>query len=157
MTDVDLNLKGLDKILKSLKVKNIPKIKVGILGSNANRGGNGPNNATIGAYHEFGTSTIPMRSFLRVPIAENMQKKMQGSGAFNKQSMDETIRSGTLLPMMKKIAVLAEGIVLEAFDTGGYGKWAPWVDPSYKNNTGQLLVDTQQLRNSVTAEVVEQG
>ena len=157
MTDVDLKLKGLEQIAKSLRTSKIPKIKVGIIGNSAARSGGKTSNATIGAIQEFGTSTIPMRSFLRVPLAEELPKRLQASGAFDKHSLDETLKIGSLVPFMKKVAVVAEEVVLGAFDTGGYGKWAPWKDPTYENNTGMLLVDTQQLRNSVTAEVVENG
>lgn len=60
------------------------------------------------------------------------------------------------MPIMRQIGVTAEGIVLEAFDSNGFGKWAP-LNPATlaakKNH--QTLVETQQLRNAILHEVVD--
>lgn len=152
----DLELKGLDQIIKALKIK-APSIHVGILSDKATRSKSGKataNNAEIGSFHEFGTSTIPMRSFLRVPLSNKLEVEMIKSNALDKNVLKKVIKEGTLIPWMEKIAILAEGIVLGAFDSGGYGEWKGWKDSSYSNNTGQLLVDTQQLRNSITSKVI---
>ncbi len=149
-----LETKGLDQLLKALKAKP-PEARVGILGQKAVRTDSkaGPNNAEVGAAHEFGTATLPQRSFLRVPIAEHLEKRMESSGALDKETLQEVIRNGTILPWMKKIAVLAEGIVKEAFDTTGFGKWPP-SNMRYKA-VKQTLVETQQLRNAITSDVKE--
>lgn len=156
MSDVTLNVTGLDKLLRALRSKP-PVSRVGVLGSDSARKGKGhqPTNAEIGAAHEYGAPArgLPQRSFLRVPIAERLQKEMESSGAFTPDVLSEVIRSGSVLAWMKKVAVLAEGIVSGAFDSAGYGKWAPWAVPGYKNNAGQILVDTKQLRDSITSEV----
>lgn len=154
---VELKTPGLDKLLKALKTKP-PQTRVGILGDKTVRGkDSGPNagrtNAEVGAAHEFGTTTLPQRSFLRIPISENLQKEMEKSGALDKDALNEVIKSGTLVPWMKKVAVIAEGIVADAFDTGGFGKWQP-SDMTRKKNH-QTLIETQQLRNSITSEVKE--
>ncbi len=155
MSDMDdvvvIKTEGLDKLLRALK-QNLPTARVGILGSDDVRSTKGnPSNATIGAAHEFGTSKLPMRSFLRVPITEHLQSKMESSGALDKQVLKQVIAEGSVVPWMKKIAVLAEGIVAEAFATGGYGKWMPSNMDNKKNH--QTLVETQQLRDSITSEV----
>lgn len=150
--DVTMNVKGLDQILKALKGR-LPVARVGILGSQARSGSKGITNATVGAAHEFGTSKMPQRSFLRVPIAEHLDKKLESSGALDKDVLNEVVKSGNVLPWVTKVAALAEGIVLEAFDTGGFGKWPKWKG-DYSNNTGNILVDTQQLRNSISYDVV---
>jgi hypothetical protein len=152
MTDVDLKIDGLKRLFKALKDKP-PIARVGILGNSAARSneGDGPNNATIGAYHEFGTSSLPVRSFLRVPITENLQKAMDNSGAFTPEAFSQVMKQKSLRPWVEKLAILAEGIVADAFDTGGFGKW-PASDMRYKK-VRQTLVETQQLRNSITSEV----
>lgn len=155
--DVMLNIKGLDQILKALKAPP-PLARVGILGSKALRHAkkDGPvtqTNASIGAAHEFGTSKLPMRSFLRVPISDNLEKEMETSGLLDEKAAEEVIKQGSVLPWLQKVAIQAEAIVLGAFDTGGYGKWAPWKNPNHKSNANMILVDTQQLRNSITSEV----
>lgn len=172
---VEVNTRGLDQLLKALKVKP-PIAKVGILGDKNTRtqaakalsyaqvlkietprkSSEQPNNASIGYDHEFGNPTrgLPQRSFLRVPLIDNLSKKIESSGALDKDSFDQVLKTGSILPWMKKIAVLAEGIVIEGFSNSGYGKWAPH-SPGYTNNTGQVLVDTAQLRDSITSEVKE--
>jgi len=148
-----IKTEGLDKLLKALGAK-MPTARVGVLGDKNVRSTKGAtSNATVGAAHEFGTSKLPMRSFLRVPITEHLQAKMEAAGALDKQVLRQVIALGSVLPWLQKIAVIAEGIVGEAFDTGGFGKWPPSMMDYKKNH--QTLVETQQLRNSITSEVKE--
>lgn len=155
MGDVDLKLDGLQKILKALKRKP-PVAKVGILGDR-NRA-DGISNATVGAAHEFGTSKIPMRSFLRIPLTENLNKKLVSTNLLNKDSLNEVIKKKSVVPWLEKIAIIAEGIVAEGFDTAGFGKWAPLKPETMsKKKVKQILVETQQLRNSITSEVKDEG
>ena len=160
-----INVEGLNKILKALKSKP-PTARVGILGGGAhyaqlNTGAAQPKgmttNAEIGAVHEFGSiaRNIAPRSFLRVPISEHLQKEMENSGALDVETMNEVLRQGSVIPWLKKVSTIAKGIVLEAFATGGFGKWPAWKNPNYTNNAGQLLVDTTQLRDSIVDEVKE--
>lgn len=149
MADDELNTDGLDKFMKALKGK-LPNIRVGILGGGVRS--DGLTNAEVGAFHEFGTTKIPQRSFLRIPLAENLNKRLEQSGAFDKATLEQVSKSKSIMPWMQKIGVLAEGIVLEAFTSNGYGKWAPWKS-GYRNKTGQILVDTKQLRDSITYEI----
>ncbi len=170
--DFDLNTKALDGLLKALK-NNMSRVRVGILGSsgkntrnnfqvpggrsvNATKG-NAPKykfdvetNAAVGALHEFGTSKLPMRSFLRMPITEKLSGELENSKAFTEDALKEVVKQGTMLAWLYDLAALAEKIVSDAFDTGGFGKWPK---TKRENNTGQTLVDTQQLRNSITSEV----
>lgn len=156
---VTVEVGGLDQLLKALKTKP-PVCRVGILGEKTNRKAGGSNksdttNATIGAAHEFGAPArgLPQRSFLRVPISDRLQKEMEKAGAISKAEFKDVIKQGSVAPWLKKIAVLAEGIVKGAFDSAGYGKWPAWKDPNYTNNAMQILVDTTQLRDSITSEV----
>lgn len=155
MADVELNVKGLEQLIKSLK--NMPIARVGILGDKSTRGSGrsqkSPTNAQIGAWHEFGTTRLPVRSFLRLPITTLLDKRLQQSGAFNKDVMRRVIQGGSIVPWLKLVAIEAEGIVAGAFDSGGYGTWPP-SDMRYKKNF-QTLIETQQLRNSISSEVKE--
>lgn len=146
------DVKGLNQILKSLKGKQ-PTVRVGILGSTNPRTGKQNSNATIGAAHEFGTSRLPQRSFLRVPLTDHLNERLEKSQAFDKDALKDVIKSGTVIPWLEKVAKIAEQIVLDAFQSGGFGKWPAWKRPGYTNRTGMLLIDTQQLRNSITSEV----
>lgn len=150
-----LEVKGLDQLLKALKAKP-PVARVGILGSSPRKEGEqgrGSSNAEVGAAHEFGTSTLPQRSFLRAPISEHLQSKMESSGALDRDTLDQVIKKGSVMPWLGKVTKLAENIVNEAFDTGGFGKWKQ-SDMTHKKNH-QTLVETQQLRNSISSEVKE--
>lgn len=160
-----VKVEGLDKMLKALKQKP-PVARIGILGDKTNRKGGHVTNAEIGAAHEYGSPArgLPPRSFLRVPIAERLQKEMEKQGALSKAEFKEVMKTGSVLPWLKKIAAMAEGIVRGAFDTAGYGKWPGWKDPNYLAklerqrkggyaHAGQVLVDSTQLRDSITSEV----
>ncbi len=142
----------LNKLAKLLK-QSLGRVRVGVLGENAARSDGELNNAQIGSWHEFGTSQLPVRSFLRVPLQTRFRKAMDASGAFDKASLREVLRQGSFVPWLKKAGIVAEGVVLEAFDTGGFSKW-PVSDMANKTNH-QTLVETGQLRNSITSEVVD--
>lgn len=147
--DVQVQTKGLDQFIKAFKGK-LPTVRVGILGSNNSR--NDGSNAAIGAIHEFGDSTHPMRSFLRVPIAENLDKYLDSHQAFDEDNIKKIVRDGKITVWMEQIGVVAEMVVADAFTSGGFGKWAPWKN-GYTSKTGNILVDTTQLRGSITSEV----
>lgn len=153
-----VNIKGLDQLLKALKQRP-PICRIGILGNSDSRSGKGKQKATtnsiVGAAHEFGAPgrNLPQRSFLRVPLADNLEKYLEQSGAFDKKVFDEVIAQGSVIPWLKKVAATAQAVVSDAFDTKGFGKWPPWKNPGYTNEGGSLLVDTQQLRDSITTEV----
>lgn len=146
-------VKGLDSVVKALK--NVPSLRVGILGDSARTGDHeqGLTNAQVGAAHEFGTSRLPVRSFLRMPITMLLESRMEQSGAFDKDALAKVVETKSALPWIKKIGVLAEGLVLESFDTGGFGTWIP-SNMRFKK-VHQTLVESGQLRNSVSHEVAE--
>lgn len=151
MSDEDaftIELSGLDKLMKALKERP-PMVKIGVLG--------GGENAVVGAVHEFGSPArgIPQRSFLRIPLSENLNKELERSNLLDKETLDEVIKQGSMIPWLEKVAVAAEAVVDDAFETSGEGKWAPWKNPNYHNEGGLLLVDTGSLRDSITSEVVK--
>lgn len=150
---IELKTEGLDKLLKALK-KKPPVAQVGVLGDKNARSGLVNSNATVGAAHEFGTTKSPQRSFLRVPITDNLQKYMERAGEpFWKAAIKDIIKAGALTEWAKRLGLIGETIVGDAFDSGGFGKWKP---SNMKNKkVQQTLVETQQLRNSITSRVVE--
>lgn len=152
----EINLTGYDNMAKAIGSKNPPYAKIGVLGKDANRSGKGATNATIGAAQEYGVPSrnMPSRSFLRMPLTDEFKKKLETSDIFSEDELKEVLKIGSLLPWMKKVAILGVATVKEAFATGGWGKWAPW-SPGYTNQTGDILVDTRQLRDSITEQVVD--
>lgn len=149
----EIEIKGLDKLAKAFK--KVPEIHVGILGNGAKRDG-GLSNAQIGAFHEFGNHKVPMRSFLRIPLSKYLDAQLKKDGVIEKKSVDNAVKLGTLTPIMKQIAVAAEGVVLDAFASAGFGEWKPLAPETLqRKKVQQILVETQQLRNSITSEIVE--
>jgi len=112
-----------------------------------------PTNAQVLAAHEYGTTRMPQRSVLRVPLTDELPRALARAGAFSKDAVEKILLAGSLRPYMQKVMIAAETVVQGAFDTGGYGKWTAWKDPDYQNNAGMLLVDTTQLRKAITSEV----
>ena len=148
---VELNDKKLKDLIKALKGK-VPKARVGILGGAKNsRKDDTQTNAEIGAKHEFGDDQVPQRSFLRVPLSDNLQKYLEKNGAFNKDVFEKVLKEKSIYEWVKKLAITAEQIIAEGFASGGYGKWKP--SNMEHKKVHQTLVETQQLRNSITSDV----
>lgn len=134
-----MSMDKLDKLITSFSAKG-NTIRVGILDDSPRKDDKSLNNPTLGAIHEFGTAKIPARSFIRIPLMENLQGMLQANASY----LGKSIENGDLPQMMTKVAELAADIVSEAFDSQGYGKWAP-------NQAGTTpLVDTGQLRASIS-------
>lgn len=139
--------KKLDNVIKALGIKQ--HVRVGIFGSP--RSGAGINNASVGLKHELGSlsENIPPRSFIRMPLTE------KGNAIFkrlNPQEVERGLVNGKLF--LEKIGVIAEEYIQQAFDTGGFGKWAPVKEStSAKKGSSSILIDTGQLRRSITSEV----
>lgn len=151
--ETKLQTKELDRLLRTLKAPNAT-IRVGILGSKDSRSGKENSNASVGAAHELGTSKMPKRSFLETPLRDNLSRYLKKSGLFTEDLLKKALADGKVLPLLKAVGVAAEAVVQDAFATGGFGKWAPWKG-SYTSKTGQILVNSQQLRTSITSDVKE--
>lgn len=127
------------------------------------------------------TIVIPTRSFLRMPLLSDEFKNhlmtdngiiqifeaKDFSGKGRKQEAREMNielaemvmeRNATFMESLAQwIAVESLRRVRDAFNTGGFGKWAPISEITKQNRTKDKssppLTDTGQLRNSITAEV----
>lgn len=142
MSDIEYNDKELQKIIKELKQK-IPDIKVGVLGKFANRDGE-INNAELAAIHEFGTDAIPQRSFLRMPISEKLPQVLEGIEKQKKLNVKE---------MSEKIGASAVAVVIAAFASCGFGEWPRSKKQSKDFMVGDTLIDSGQLRDSISYEI----
>lgn len=145
----ELHTADLLKFVKALKARPLT-LQVGVLGSANGRSDSNTENATIGAVHEFGTSTIPMRSFLRMPLSLYFSKRVDNSQAFDKDALKKIVSESSLNVWMDKLGKEAVGLVTEAFETNGFGNW-----PADKEPHGEILVRTGQLKNSIGYEVKE--
>lgn len=151
--NVKSDVTHIDVIIKVLKEANKNKLVVGILGEHDARI-NGSSNAEVGAAHEFGSPArnLPIRSFLRQPLTDHLEEFLEKSGLFNKDAFKKVLKEQKIIPWLKKIGIVCEQVVAEAFNSGGFGKWAPWKG-DYQSSTGNILVDSTQLRDSITSEV----
>jgi phage gpG-like protein len=143
-------MKELEKLMKTLKEDQL-RVCVGILGSKSVRSDGAKTNAEIGAVHEFGGKKMPMRSFLRMPITLNLMKDLEGSENFNPSVLKKVMAEGSTKAWLEVIGAAAVGVILDAFDTGGFGKWKKSNMTRKKNH--QTLVETQQLRDAIWYEV----
>jgi|SRR6185437_4833470 len=155
----DFDTKALDNLIKALtETKYV--VKVGVLGAKAPRKEGGPNNAEIGAVHEFGDTKVPRRSFLRMPLETQFSKDLEKAGGITEKDIQAIIKDIGFREFTKKIGILAVETILRAFDTGGFGQWLKLSDARIaqrlrlNQGTQKLVVaGSQQLRDSITYEV----
>lgn len=147
---VEVNMKKLEDLIEALSGN--PKVRVGIMGD-SNKRKDGLSNATIGAIHEFGHG-VPQRSFIRRPLIDGLDQAVQAS--IGPGDLEQMTDEKSLVPFVRKIGIIAEEVIQTAFDTGGNGKWPKWITPGYSSNTGNILVDSGQLRDSITSVVVDE-
>lgn len=153
---IRVNLDGLEEIKR--KVGNTYRTRVGILGSNANRAADsGINNATLGVIQMFGSVSrnIPPRDFLTMPIEHNKRDLIRGLGS---GAMRDAFNRGDYKRMFELLGVKAEEFVQMAFETGGFGRWAPNAPSTIaRKGSSAPLIDTGQLRRAITSDVVTQA
>ena len=126
-------------------------------------------NPNLGATHELGSfgRKIPSRSFLRMPLSSELPHRMNAIGRDVWQAI---IDKQGLRVALKKLGVHGENTVQAAFDSNGFGRWAPWSDryarwremlartkKRKKRKIGPMqlaiLVLTGQLAKSITSKV----
>lgn len=154
MTKYDnAKLKAVIKILKENKAR----VRVGILGENNSRSKDSFNNATLGLWHEFGTFTMVPRSFLRMPMTTEFKKNAENAkGFYGKNLWLNIYETRSMIPLLKKLGIIAEKTIDDAFQTGGFGQWPDLHAETWlRKKNLQILVETGQLRRSITSEVVE--
>ncbi len=156
MSQVKVDIKGLEHLAKALGDKY--SIKVGILGAKAQRqnGDTSKTNAEIGFINEFGKQTgfpkIPARSFLRVPLTLYLSKYLKEKKSFAKKEVEKAAKTGKLLELAQKIGIVAEEVIQEAFNTSGFGNWAPNAPYTVEmKGSDKPLIDTGELRRSITS------
>lgn len=149
---VKVDTKLFDNVKKALTEK--LETRVGVLaGSNARDGAKG--NALIGATQEFGslTNNIPARSWLRMPI-QRESKNIAKAVATQKTQIENNLANGNSELIYAILGVSAEAAIQKAFDTGGFGQWAPKKEGwATRNGFTSPLIVTGQLRGAVLSEV----
>lgn len=145
-----------DALRADIKANGRARVRVGILGGNAARvSGDTLNNPSLGAVHEFGVVTkgIPARSFLRMPVIQELPAALLLT---DKTLWQKIILKKGILGALGILGAYAIDTIQLAFDTGGFGSWQPLSKRTIKiKGSSAILIDTAQLRQSITAEVVK--
>jgi len=64
------------------------------------------------------------------------------------------VKEGDIRPTLERIGIVGVATVLDAFDTEGFGTWAPLADRTLASKkVKQILTETQSLRDSISYEV----
>jgi hypothetical protein len=130
------------------------RVRIGVLGAGVARSSGGGSNAQILAAHEFGAygKGIPMRSVLRntlhVKQSEIISTTMRLSW--------KAVMHGDLKQLFEVLGVLCVRFMLEAFDSAGFGSWAPLKLKTIRYKIGrnpQPLVNTGQMRGAISYDV----
>lgn len=148
-------------------------VRVGILGSSAHakhrkdagelkkhgghkvgQGESDLTNADIGLRHEKGVKSehLPRRSWLVNPLEDHLPEHFERLGG----EAIELIIVQQALKNYQHLGIICEQIIQKGFETGGYGKWKALSRRTVaEKGSSQILVDTAQLRKSVTSTVVK--
>ena len=111
------------------------------------------------------TVVIPTRSFLRMPLMSSEGKKelinvvkSQISPQFKATDLQSNVANEILDDAVHLLAETAYLKVLKAFDSGGFGNWAPVNEFTIKRRTSPgepPLTDSGDLRRSISYEIKE--
>jgi hypothetical protein len=120
-------------------------------------------NADIGAKHEFGVQNekerLQMRSFLRMPLLRSSKELFE-----RKQKLvlriKGAIENGTSiddawLKAFQDLGIIAQQIVQGSFEQGGPGWPALSKTTIERKKSDKILIDTAQLRRSISSRVVK--
>lgn len=151
---VDTDL--LERIRKDIEKNGNARVHVGILGGHAARvSGDTLTNPELGAVHEFGVvdKNIPARSFLRMPVIQQLPEALAKT---NLGLWGRIIAEKGILVALGLLGAYALDTIQLAFETGGFGLWAPLKAYTIRRKgSSAILIDTAQMRQSITAEVVK--
>lgn len=105
----------------------------------------------VGAAHEFGYGSFPLRSWLKVPLQLRLTEINQ---AIKTQLEQVLLGRQSVSNGLGIVGIVGENIVKGAFTTKGYGTW-PDISETTKRIKGssQVLIDSSILRNSIESKV----
>lgn len=115
-------------------------------------------NVEIGIAHEYGVKgsksggwKIPPRSFLWMPLSLHLIEYVNQKADVIKRYLNMAdVKSCYVL-----LGIIAENVVQEAFNTGGFGSWEKLKQSTIdRKGSSSILIDTGQLRKSITSRVV---
>lgn len=159
------DFKGLEKLASTFQNAKNYKAQVGVLGNTTNRVDGELTNADIALVHEEGvvSKNIPKRSIfngLNIKIDELRT-------GIDKIATHTIAKQEPVFNAFFKIGLLGLKICKGAFDTEGYGTWAPNAPSTIKKKLAKVnpkkravaqvitMVETGALENSLTFRVVK--
>lgn len=157
--DIKFDTKRLKAIAKQWK-KN-PYVKVGILAGKDDKRNDGQTNTQIAFAHEFGSrgryGSLPERSFLRMPIQDDFPTVFNQYAKSPEASVDFVRNPKKFLNVVGELALQ---VIDDAFANGGSSK-TKWAELSEQakatKKVDQILVETGQLRDSISYEIENGG
>lgn len=156
-TSITVNLKGMERFKQGLG--NSYVARVGVLADKAARSNAiGETNAEIGLIMMVGSVTkkIPPRDWLRFPIEYCRKELMNVMG--KSKLVKSSVEKGDYKKVFQQLGVAAEVIIQRGFETGGFGQWAPLKQRTIdEKGSDAILIDTGQLRRSVSSDVAPKG
>jgi len=149
VSDKDL---GYDRIMKELRGlgKDDPSILVGIRQKDGQKVAEGEelNLATIAAFNEFGTSTIPSRPFLRSTVDENRSKYGEVIAKGLRAAIDGRQRFKVSLD---RLGLMVVSDVQKKITDNDFPRNAP--STIERKGSSKPLIDTGRLRQSIDYEI----
>lgn len=143
VNDKDLGLKD---IMKSLKELEGIVVKVGIQGEDAEKTTKGVSIVHYATENEFGTSTVPARSFIRSTVDDNKGFKEQIDIAFN----SVLNKKDTPYAAMARVGIIARDDIIAKINLGDR-RWPPLSPLTVKRKkSSKPLIDTGRLKQSIT-------
>lgn len=143
----------LEALIKGVDLKLVAKI--GILGNKPRKDAKTEiSNAEIGLAHEKGikSKNLPRRSWLEEPLRDHLSEHFEKLG---KKAIERFLQSN-YVQAYAELGIVSEIIIQKGFETGGYGKWKPLKESTIRaKGSSAILIETAQLRRSVTSEVVK--
>lgn len=145
---VDINStggKGIKKLFKRLKTGSVD---VGILASEGKHEDSDLTVAQVGFFHEFGTSIVPERSFIRSTINGQSKEIKKVARSQYKKVLNGSISAKDGLGVL---GAFTSGLIQEKFTNNN---WAPNSEFTQEaKGSSTPLIDTGQLRQSISYKV----
>lgn len=175
-TEITLNLDGLEEMKNA--IGSSMRARVGVLGGSQHQNEHlasknfknntaatrrvpaddaGLSNAELMLIMMFGSlkKNIPARDPLLTPLIRHRRELIQKLGT---GSMRAAFMAGDYKKMFTLLGIAAEGIVQEAFETSGDGSWKGNAQSTIDaKGSSQPLIDTAQLRQSISSDVARAG
>jgi hypothetical protein len=125
-------------------------VKAGIVGEQATAEHGDATNAEIGAAHEFGTATIPQRSFIRQAFRAH-KAEFQALAARLVRAV--IMKTATVQQVLELLGAWAAGAIKATITSDG--SFAPLAQSTIaRKKSSKPLIDTGQLIGSITWVVV---